>query len=48
MINYDQENFTISGQIRQTSMSINRKIKLIGYIMEIDIRGLLTSLDYIV
>ena len=52
----DQENSTISGQIRRTSVSVDRKVNLICYIyyniiiiiMEIDIRRSLTSLDCIV
>ena len=45
---WDQYKFTISGHIRQTSMSVDRKVNLIFYIMEIDIRRSLTSLDCIV
>ena len=32
----DQRNFTINEQIRQTSMSVNRKVNLIFYTIEID------------
>ena len=39
---------TINGQLLRTSMSVDHKVNLIRYIMEIDVRGSLSSLDCIV
>ena len=41
-----QWNFTINGQIRRTSISVERKVNPIGYTMDIDILRSLRSLLY--